>query len=185
MPVRDPTGFSPNSHPMSSRRSLDKITHIVVHCSASPNGRHTTARDIDQWHGPGRISQGRAPFTRTKSVAPYHRPDLKHIGYHIVNRVDGRVERGRSFRETGAHCPQHGMNRVAIAIVMIGFDKFVPSQWENLRRQVRALTAQFGLITIGHRDVNPLKCCPCFDATEWISNGYQPNPENILELHVA
>lgn len=171
---------------MSSRRSLDKITHIVVHCSASPNGRAVTALDIDHWHGPGRKMQGRTPFARTATVAPYQRPDLKHIGYHIINRIDGKVEYGRSFRETGAHCREQRMNHVSIGICMIGFDRFTAAQWDNLRTQIHALRMSFGeLVVVGHRQMNPLKSCPCFDVTEWISNGYQPNTDNILELQAA
>lgn len=171
---------------MSSRRPIDQITHIIVHCSASPNGRNNTAADIDEWHGPGRQRQGLVPFRRDPEVAPYHRPDLKHIGYHIINRVDGRVEYGRSFRETGAHCREQRMNHVSVGILMIGFNQFTAAQWDNLRKQVAALRFALGpLPVLGHRQINPLKTCPGFDVPSWEANGFQPNPENILELQAA
>jgi hypothetical protein len=165
---------------MSRQRPISDITHAIVHCSASPNGRHVTARDIDEWHGPGRARQGLRPFLRNPEIVARYSPSLRHIGYHIVNRVDGRVEYGRSFSETGAHCPQQRMNYVSVGICLVGFDQFSPTQWANLRSQVLALQHQFpGIIIEGHRAFNPLKICPGFDVPTWLERGMTPNSENI------
>ena len=36
---------------MSAYRPLSAIDEIIIHCADVPNGRETTAADIDRWHG--------------------------------------------------------------------------------------------------------------------------------------
>ena len=53
---------------------MRKIDLIIIHCSATPEGKDFRAADIDRWHR----QQG-----------------FRSIGYHFVVRLDGEVERGR------------------------------------------------------------------------------------------
>ena len=53
------------------------ITRLILHCSASPNGRDDRAADIDRWHR----ERG---FRRDPALIQHDNPTLRHIGYHYV-----------------------------------------------------------------------------------------------------
>ena len=75
-----------------------QIDEIIVHCSATREGRDFSAADIRRWH-----------------VADRHFSD---IGYHFVVRIDGSIEAGRPLRRPGAHCRAH--NRRSVGVCYIG-----------------------------------------------------------------
>ena len=75
-----------------------QIDEIIVHCSATREGRDFSAADIRRWH-----------------VADRHFSD---IGYHFVVRLDGSIEVGRPLRRSGAHCRAH--NRRSVGVCYIG-----------------------------------------------------------------
>ena len=125
------------------------ITLIIIHCSAVPLGRQSSALDIDRWH---RAS------------------GYKSIGYHFVVRRDGNIETGRRLEEIGAHCADH--NRHSIGICYEGgldkdwqpTDTRTPEQRKSLRELVERMHAYFPeALIVGHHDLNPMKACPCFD----------------------
>lgn len=74
-----------------------KVKEIILHCSATVEGKTFTAADIDKWHK----KQG-----------------WKKIGYHYVIDLDGTIEQGRLETENGAHCLNH--NSTALGICYIG-----------------------------------------------------------------
>ena len=76
---------------------MRKIDLIIIHCSATREGKDFRAADIDRWHR----QQG-----------------FKSIGYHFVVRLNGEVERGRPIAEVGAHCKGH--NATSIGVCYIG-----------------------------------------------------------------
>ena len=76
---------------------MRKINKIILHCSATKEGKHYTAKDIDRWHR----EQG---YTM--------------IGYHYVILLDGTVEYGRPLEMQGAHT--YGHNADSIGICYIG-----------------------------------------------------------------
>ena len=76
---------------------MRKIDLIIIHCSATAEGKDFRAADIDRWHR----QQG-----------------FKSIGYHFVVRLNGEVERGRPIAEVGAHCKGH--NATSIGVCYIG-----------------------------------------------------------------
>ena len=71
---------------------MRKIKEIIIHCSATREGRNYTVADIDRWH------RERGFFC---------------IGYHFVIYRDGSIHVGRSVEEVGAHCKgaQHREHR--------------------------------------------------------------------------
>lgn len=73
------------------------IKEIIVHCTATPEGKDYGAKDIDRWHR----AQG-----------------WDGIGYHYVVRLDGTVEKGRADSARGAHCVNH--NAQSIGVVYVG-----------------------------------------------------------------
>lgn len=138
---------------------MRNIDSIVIHCSATPEGKHFSAKDIDSWH-------------RARG--------FNCIGYHFVIGLDGNVEPGRNIDHVGAHCTQKSMNRVSVGICYIGGvasdgktpkDTRTPAQRVALKSLVARLMKQYNIPEVrvfGHRDFAP-KACPSFDvhAERW------------------
>lgn len=126
------------------------VDYIVVHCSATQPGIDIGVREIDAWHR----SQGWAA-----------------CGYHYVVRLNGEVELGRPENVPGAHVVGHNYHSIGVCYIG-GLDaNGKPSdtrtvlQREGLQRLLRELLIRYPKAVIcGHRDLNPHKACPCFDA---------------------
>ena len=127
------------------------ITEIIIHCSATPEGRPHTAVQIDAWH---------------------RRRGFTCIGYHYVILLDGTIETGRPVTQYGAHCTGHNMNSIGICYIggmtkdnKTPKDTRTPAQKAALLQLLKSLKAQYPIATIhGHRDF-AAKACPSFDAT--------------------
>ena len=120
------------------------IDKIVIHCSASPNGRADTAADIHQWH---------------------KEKGWDGIGYHYVIEAD-KVSVGRPEYWQGAHA--YGHNDNSLGICLIGTDVFSAKQWHMLENLVRELSIRYPDVQImGHNEVSS-KACPGFDVQEWL-----------------
>jgi N-acetylmuramoyl-L-alanine amidase len=131
---------------------MRKITHIVVHCTATPEGRAHTAEDIRQWH---------------------KQKGWQDIGYHWVVRLDGSIEPGRNEAVPGAHVANY--NSTTIGVVYVGgIDKiaFKPkdtrtvAQKAALLKLLKDLKRRYpGAQILGHRDFPGVaKACPSFNA---------------------
>jgi hypothetical protein len=132
---------------------MRKIDLIIVHCADTPNGKHFTVEDIDDWH------QDRG-FLRSPDAQKDFNHTLGHIGYHFVIYVDGTIHTGRGVNEVGAHA--EGYNKNSIGICLIGKDKFTVPQWDSLKRILEAN-----------------KINPNFDVPAYLANGYSPDPDDI------
>jgi len=154
-------------------QNTKKIHTLIIHCAATPNGKHFTTEDIDRWHG----ERG---FKRDTKLIKNHAAYLKHIGYHLVNYINGEVHVGRSLQEIGAHAK--GVNTNSIGICLIGTDKFTLEQWASLRYQVDYLKQELPSLKniIGHNEVNSHKTCPGFDVQAWLIGGMEPLSGRIL-----
>lgn len=128
-----------------------QIDEIIVHCSATREGRDFSAADIRRWH-----------------VADRHFSD---IGYHFVVRIDGSIEAGRPLRRPGAHCRAH--NRRSVGVCYIGgldrnghpADTRTAAQRASLLALLTILRCAFPHASIhSHHDFAP-KACLCFPAT--------------------
>lgn len=123
-----------------------KIKKIIIHCSATPNGRNDTAEDIHRWH----LDRG-----------------WSGIGYHYVIEVTGKLVKGRPDYWVGSHVRGH--NGDSIGICMIGTDKYNVDQWSLLDNLVRKLCVDHpGAEVIGHNEVSE-KTCPGFDVQKWLN----------------
>lgn len=141
-----------------------RIAKIILHCSATPNGRPHTAADVDAWHrGHG--------YRRSNGVI---NPGLPHIGYHYIINVDGVVSTGRGLAEIGAHA--YGHNQESIGVCMIGTNKFTRAQWLAVSELCHLLSKAFPAAEVmGHRDLpNVKKTCPGFNAITWFYSGMGP-----------
>lgn len=133
------------------------INLIVIHCSATREGKDFTVKDIDRWH---------------------KERGFKKIGYHYVIYRDGSVHEGRPLNEIGAHAAP--FNKKSIGICYIGGldanarakDTRIPEQKEAIVKLLTELKRQFpDAEIVGHRDLtNVHKACPCFDARKEYAN---------------
>jgi len=128
-------------------RDIDKI---IVHCTATPEGREVSVEEIDSWHKERGWSQ---------------------IGYHWVIGLDGSIHEGRPEHISGAHCKGHNKSSIGLTYVggcdkdMNGKDTRTEAQKESLIYLIGFLCARFpGSKVYGHRDFSE-KFCPSFDAT--------------------
>lgn len=127
------------------------INEIIVHCSATPEGKDYSVADIRKWHK----QQG-----------------WSDIGYHYVVYRDGTIRDGRDVNISGAHCVNH--NAHSIGVCYIGGvasdgktpkDTRTPSQRIALRQLLTELLMLYPNARIyGHHDFDKGKACPSFDA---------------------
>lgn len=149
------------------------INKLIIHCSASPNGRHYDIEDIDNWHKERR-------FKRSSNAIKKHRDDLESVGYHYVITVDGDIQQGRSIKERGAHV--RGQNTDSIGVCMIGEGQYSAEQWKALKLVAMGILHEYPNIEIyGHRHFTDKKTCPCFSVDEWIQNEFEPLSAHVLE----
>lgn len=129
---------------------MRKINKIIVHCSATPEGKDFTAADIDRWH---------------------RQRGWRCIGYHYVIELDGSIHKGRDESVIGAHCS--GQNANSIGVCYVGGvakdgktpkDTRTDAQKHSLLELLKELKAKYPNATIhGHREF-AAKACPSFDA---------------------
>jgi len=125
------------------------INKIILHCTATPEGRHTTVNDIRLWHK----AQG-----------------WSDIGYHYVVYLDGSVHLGRPIEVSGAHTK--GLNKNSIGVVYVGGidainfkakDTRTPEQKEALECLLNELMGTYNGATLHGHNEFAAKACPSFD----------------------
>lgn len=129
---------------------MRKIDEIIIHCTATPEGRDYTAAQIDAQHR----AQG-----------------WNCIGYHYVVGLDGTITPGRDIAQPGAHCRGHNTRSIGVCYVggcdlrMRPKDTRTDAQKLALRQLLTELRRRWpGAAVRGHRDF-AAKACPSFDAT--------------------
>ena len=126
------------------------INEIIIHCSATEEGKDFKAADIKRWHVQGN--------------------GWKDIGYHYVIDLDGTVEHGRPIAQVGAHCSGH--NSYTIGICYVGGlasdrktpkDTRTPEQKIALHALVNGLKHAFNIKKVSGHNQYSSKACPSFD----------------------
>jgi N-acetylmuramoyl-L-alanine amidase len=129
------------------------IRQIIIHCSATPEGRDVKASQIKKWH----IDRG-----------------WSDIGYHYVIELDGTIRKGRKESVIGAHCK--GMNRDSIGVCYIG-GVDVNMKPKDTRTQEQLITLISLLVELRYRYPNATihghnefssKACPSFNVEEFV-----------------
>jgi N-acetylmuramoyl-L-alanine amidase len=132
------------------------INKIILHCSATPEGRHTTVEDIRLWHK----AQG-----------------WSDIGYHYVVYLDGSVHLGRPIEVSGAHTKR--LNKNSIGVVYVGGidainfkakDTRTPEQKEALDCLLNELMGTYSGATLHGHNEFASKACPSFDVQKEYKN---------------
>ena len=75
---------------------MRKIDDIIIHCTATAEGRDVSVADIRRWHK----ARG-----------------FVDVGYHYVVYLDGSVHEGRPLAQVGAHCRGHNAHSVGVCYV--------------------------------------------------------------------
>lgn len=127
---------------------MRKITEIIIHCSATIEGKDYTVSNIDRWH---------------------RQRGFRKIGYHFVIYRDGSIHTGRAISEVGAHCTGH--NAISIGICYIGGlskdgkpkDTRTSKQRDSMKGLIEQLKEEFPTATIHGHNEFANKDCPCFD----------------------
>lgn len=132
------------------------IKEIIVHCSATAEGKDFTVAQIRQWH----LQRG---FT--------------DIGYHYVIYRDGSVHVGRSEEVSGAHCTGH--NTISIGVCYIGGcasdgktpkDTRTEAQKAALVKLLKELKVKYPNARIYPHYKFANKACPSFNAEKEYSS---------------
>lgn len=142
---------------------MRRIDNIVIHCTATKEGKYFDVSDIDNWH---------------KQIG------FRCVGYHYLILLDGSIQVGRNEEEVGAHVK--GFNKHSIGISYVGgLDKNGNSKDTRTNSQKKSLLSLLSELKerynnakiLGHRDfskdlnnnghIEPneyMKDCPCFNA---------------------
>ena len=131
---------------------MRRITLFIIHCSATRCGQPYSFEDCRRDHIDGR--------------------HFRDIGYHYYITRDGQTHpagrspwRGRiasATTVTASASATKGAERRRLPA-----DTRTPAQKAALAQLVQELGRQFpAALTVGHRDLNPQKACPSFDAAK-------------------
>ena len=136
---------------------MRKINKIIIHCSATPEGREHDVADIRRWH----LKRG-----------------FNDIGYHYLIHIDGTIEEGRPINKQGAHCS--GENRGSIGICYVGGmskdmkkakDTRTQAQKDSLIKLMHELIYKYNkYMTIHGHNEYANKACPSFNVKEEYAN---------------
>lgn len=144
------------------------LQYLVIHCTATPQGREVSAQAIRDYH--------------TKPVSQGGR-GWKQVGYTDMIHLDGRVERLVDNNEDAWVDPWEitngakGINSVSRHVVYVGGlasdaktpkDTRTAAQRKALESYVKVFHSRHPKVKIiGHNQV-AAKACPCFDVPKWL-----------------
>ena len=156
---------------------MAKLKYLVIHCTATPEGRDVSAADIRRMHCSPVSVGGRG---------------WKKPGYTDLFRLDGTVERIVDNNEDNNVDPWEitngakGYNSVSRHIVYAGGcppksvpdwqrkakDTRTPAQKRAMEEYVKKFHAKHPTVKIvGHRDLPGVnKACPSFDVASWLKS---------------
>lgn len=127
------------------------IDEIIIHCTATPEGREVTVEELRRWH-------------RAKGWAD--------VGYHYVIYLDGSVHEGRPVWQAGAHTSGHNAHSIGVCYVGGCDAKMQPKDTRTALQKASMLKLLKKLMTLypgatlhGHREY-AAKACPSFDVKE-------------------
>ena len=144
------------------------LKYLVIHCTATPEGREVKASEIREWH----------------TAPPPKGRGWHQVGYTDMIHLDGQIERLTANNEDANVDPWEitngakGYNSVSRHVVDVGGyykqnkpkDTRTAAQREALARYVRDFHARHPQVRIlGHRDLPGVqKACPSFDVAQWL-----------------
>ena len=159
---------------------MKKLKYLVIHCTATPEGREVTREDIEQWHLKER--------------------GWSRVGYSDMIHLDGSLENLVPFDQdnevdhweitNGAR----GYNSLSRHVVYVGGSasekppgmKYYPMKDTRNQKQKDALITYVRYMILRHPDIKVIghnqisnKACPSFDVAQWLKTYCIPE-KNIL-----
>ena len=148
------------------------MKYLVLHCTATPEGREVSSKEIRHWHTDPVKKGGRG---------------WKQVGYTDLFHLDGTVERLVKNNEDAEVDPWEvtngaaGYNSVSRHVVYAGGLAKDGKTAKDTRTaaQLKAMTAYVGdfherfpqIKIVGHRDLPGVnKACPSFDVKAWLES---------------
>ena len=150
-----PSACKNNKNPLILQAIMRKITHIIIHCTATRADRSFSVQSLEASH------KARGFIT---------------IGYHYYITRDGQVHPCRPESMIGAHAKHHNAHSIGICYEGgldargIPADTRTDAQKCSMAALLRSLLLDYPDATIiGHRDLPGVKkACPCFDVKAWL-----------------
>lgn len=149
---------------------MSKLQYLVIHCTATPEGREVTSAEIRKWHTTPVSKGGRG---------------WKQVGYTDMIHLDGIVERLVKNNEDANVDSWEitngvaGYNSVSRHIVYVGGmdkanrnakDTRTAAQLRALENYVKDFHRRFPEVKIvGHNQL-AAKACPSFDVPAWLKS---------------
>lgn len=139
---------------------MRKINQIILHCSATQEGKSYTVEDIDRWH---------------------KQRGFKCIGYHYVIYLGGTIAKGRPDYMVGAHCTGQNSNSIGICTIG-GVDKNnKPKDTRTEEQKVSLIRLVEELMEKHHLTINDVhmhneyasKACPSYSKTDFLNDYYK------------
>lgn len=139
----------PNSHSLQLLATARPITEIIVHCTATPEGKRYTVADVRAWHK-------KRGFT--------------DVGYHYLIDLDGTILLGRPVGQVGAHVANHNTGTIGVSYFggvaadgKTAKDTRTPEQRASLEWLVDQLARKHNVKRITGHNQYANKACPSFD----------------------
>lgn len=146
---------------------MGKLTYLMIHCTATPEGRAVTSDQIREWHT--------TPEPKGRGWKQVGYSDMIHLNGRVENLVkynnDNIVE---AWEVTNGHA---GINSITRHVVYVGgmdrdnkhaLDTRTPEQKMALANYIRQTISQHpNIIVIGHNQ-RSAKACPSFDVPAWL-----------------
>ena len=131
---------------------MRQINKLIVHCSATREGKNIPVETIRKWHVEGN--------------------GWSDIGYHFYIDLEGNIFKGRDIAKMGAHCKGHNRNSIGICYCGgVEADGKTPKDTRNYQQTdallcvLRTLQAMYPEAKIHSHNDFARKACPSFDAT--------------------
>ena len=149
---------------------MAKLKRLVLHCTATPEGREVSSADIRHWHCDPVSKGGRG---------------WKQVGYTDMIHLDGKVERLVKNNEDANVDPWEvtngaaGYNSTSRHVVYVGGvakdgktakDTRTEAQLKAMETYVKDFHRRFpGIQIVGHNQL-AAKACPSFDVPAWLKS---------------
>lgn len=149
---------------------MGTLQRLVLHCTATPEGREVTSNDIRAWHT-NPVSKGGRGW--------------KQVGYTDMIHLDGTVERLVQNNEDANVDPWEitngvqGYNSTSRHVVYVGGvakdgktprDTRTSDQLKAMESYVKDFHRRFPSVRIvGHNEL-AAKACPSFDVQKWLKS---------------
>lgn len=146
---------------------MAKLQYLVIHCTATPEGRKVASEDIRKWH----LSQ--PPVGRGWRQVGY--TDMIHLSGIMERLVENNEDEFvDSWEITNGVA---GINSCSRHIVYVGGLEKTGRRPKDTRTEAQKLTLKYYVLRFlldhpdvriaGHNQFDPNKACPSFDVKAW------------------